>query len=129
MMEYFRQAHHRELVGRRPGLAAGSDHLRAGDTEALDARHLRPQRRDKRSAKLIAGRLSRNDSDTQRLRSRSHLIRPPRVAGRQLAESCVPAARMVAATVVELWVLAARMAAATVAWWPLIARCCESKSR
>ena len=68
MTHNLRETHDRELVSRRPRLAAGREHLRTGDSKALHARHAGPQRGDKRSAELIARGLSCDDGDAQRFR-------------------------------------------------------------
>ena len=62
------ETHDRELVGGRPGLAAGREHPRTGHAKAVHVRDARPQRCDQRGAELIARGFSRDDTDTQRFR-------------------------------------------------------------
>jgi hypothetical protein len=69
MAQHFGQSHHRELLRAGPGLAAGGDHLRSGDPEALQLWGALAQRRDERGAELISGRFPRDDADAQRRRA------------------------------------------------------------
>jgi hypothetical protein len=63
--QHLGEPHDRELLGGRPGLAAGSGHLRAGHAKALDLGVQRLERCDQRGSELISRGLPSDDPYAQ----------------------------------------------------------------
>src|SRR5881396_895126 len=65
-MNNFRESHHSELICRSPSLAAGSNHLWTGNTEALHVGDLSPQCVNERSTQGVTGGLSGDQANGER---------------------------------------------------------------
>ena len=67
MTKDFGEAHYTEVVDGGPGLAAGGDHLGAGDAEELRVGDLGADCCNESGAEKIAGEFACDDADAERL--------------------------------------------------------------
>lgn len=75
MGQHLDETHHRQVLGRVQGTAAGVTHGGAGDADTLDLRRAPAQGSDQRRTQGIAGRLAGDQADPQPAR-----VHRPRVA-------------------------------------------------